>query len=391
MIQSKILVPKKLKTLTQGVLQAWDMLVWAFRIDRWHPEPTVLVKDILRYVEPGEERQRILRQFHYDDVKRILIGRLLLRRCAMEGVARCGLGDVQWTTPCLQRTRLGRPFLKSPNVAKPFDMNLSHHGNWVVLAATWQVDCVGVDVVCIDDIPGFPTVTHPEDQRSQQAWLTLRKSQQSCLSALPARTAASAHSPLSNAESQKVREAAIDSFLESMRPAFSLKEWTRMFTESPQSKDASLEKKLESLHVAWALKESFLKASGSGLSSHRFSAMEFRCCDGSAPTATTIKMCDCTYRIVGQAPARWYSIDGDAAAEEATLWADWAFCLFPLDETHTAALAFGRAATDNNVNDRSVLDLVQTLPISASNPGGFSYQVWSFEALVASAEFFPAQ
>lgn len=33
-----------------------------------------------------------------------------------------------------------------------YDFNISHHGNWVVLAATDRADLhVGIDIVCLDD------------------------------------------------------------------------------------------------------------------------------------------------------------------------------------------------------------------------------------------------
>eukprot|EP00913_Durusdinium_trenchii_P032673 g30582.t1 len=91
---------------------------------------------------PFEEQQAVMQYRTLPDRKRTLVGRLLsLRACAQ------ALGDPTYDHIQIGRTKGKKPFLHSPlpGSLPNFNFNISHDGNWVVLAS----DClylVGVDV-----------------------------------------------------------------------------------------------------------------------------------------------------------------------------------------------------------------------------------------------------
>ena len=113
---------------------------WAFNAGQWSPTETEWCRAI-QMIQP-EEKQRI-EQFRYQtDMKSSLAGRLLLRSFA---VSVLGVDN-----HCVEFTRSdrGKPVLKTGDGG--WDYNVSHAGDWVVLAAG-QVDMIGVDVMKTSD------------------------------------------------------------------------------------------------------------------------------------------------------------------------------------------------------------------------------------------------
>eukprot|EP00928_Gymnodinium_smaydae_P047268 TRINITY_DN31536_c0_g1_i1.p1 TRINITY_DN31536_c0_g1~~TRINITY_DN31536_c0_g1_i1.p1 ORF type:complete len:502 (-),score=142.53 TRINITY_DN31536_c0_g1_i1:44-1516(-) len=124
-------------------------LRWAVSVSDWEPkgdqhgEEFQFLLHLIR--EPGE-REQVLKFVRFVDQKRALLSRLLCRRaCAAV------LGLDSFETLEIKRTMGRKPFLAAPRPAleKPelanFNFNVSHEGDWVVLASEPLCVC-GVDV-----------------------------------------------------------------------------------------------------------------------------------------------------------------------------------------------------------------------------------------------------
>ncbi|KAJ1485130.1 4'-phosphopantetheinyl transferase superfamily [Baffinella frigidus] len=110
--------------------------------------PTGRQWDLLMSLPSSEERERIKRFRFAKDAKLALVGRLLLLHAC------CTALGVEWGTAEIGRTKEGKPYLIRAAGAggqeckgKPWlNLNLSHHGNWVVLAVE-EEELVGADVM----------------------------------------------------------------------------------------------------------------------------------------------------------------------------------------------------------------------------------------------------
>eukprot|EP00727_Mastigamoeba_balamuthi_P004352 m51a1_g13915 putative l-aminoadipate-semialdehyde dehydrogenase-phosphopantetheinyl transferase (134) ;mRNA; r:795743-796315 len=125
---------------------------WAATVAGWEPDEA-LWQELLRLVEP-EERDRIQRFRRPQpgggwatgrcnlDAKRALVGRLLMRKLVHD-VLGMPYGSFR-----LQRTDKGKPFLpvKLTGELEDFNFNLTHDGDWVLLASEPH-HLVGVDVM----------------------------------------------------------------------------------------------------------------------------------------------------------------------------------------------------------------------------------------------------
>ncbi|CAE8630556.1 unnamed protein product [Polarella glacialis] len=121
---------------------------WAVNSSTWQPAHGAggaEFRFLLALVPETEERAAVERFVFFEDQKRALLSRLLCRRaCA----AVLGLRSFQALEIC--RTKGRKPFLKSPRpLLLPdlanFNFNVSHEGDWVVLASEPLCVC-GVDV-----------------------------------------------------------------------------------------------------------------------------------------------------------------------------------------------------------------------------------------------------
>uniref|UniRef100_A0A3Q4B9L6 L-aminoadipate-semialdehyde dehydrogenase-phosphopantetheinyl transferase n=1 Tax=Mola mola TaxID=94237 RepID=A0A3Q4B9L6_MOLML len=175
---------------------------WAFRCGSWTPsrsEWLFAARCIQR-----EEKDRIGQFVFAKDAKSAMAGRLLLRRFVCERMG------VPWSEIRLERSPRGKPYLavSSDSVPEPpaWSFNLSHHGDYAVLAAEQGLQ-VGVDVMKTT-MPG----------------------------------------------SSSVQE-----FFRIMSRQFTVHEWSTI--QSAGSED----QQLAAFYRHWALKESFIKAIGTGL------------------------------------------------------------------------------------------------------------------------------
>lgn len=114
---------------------------WAFDSSSWIPTKEHFISCLAR-IQP-EERSRVLSFAFKKDVKPSLVGRLMLRTASaiVTGQANKCIS--------LNRTNKGKPFIDSPTVSGKFDLNVSHHGRYCVLACEASTK-VGVDIVNVE-------------------------------------------------------------------------------------------------------------------------------------------------------------------------------------------------------------------------------------------------
>ncbi|XP_032365980.1 L-aminoadipate-semialdehyde dehydrogenase-phosphopantetheinyl transferase [Etheostoma spectabile] len=179
---------------------------WAFRCGSWTPSRSdwlLAARCIQR-----EEKDRIGQFAFTKDAKSAMAGRLLLRRFVCERMG------IPWSQIRLERSPRGKPYLAAPLKVRSdsgpeppvWSFNLSHHGDYAVLAAEQGVQ-VGVDIMKTT-MPG--SISVPE-------------------------------------------------FFRIMTRQFTAYEWSVI-------QSAGLEnQQLAAFYRHWALKESFIKAIGTGL------------------------------------------------------------------------------------------------------------------------------
>lgn len=186
-------------------------LRWAMRLSEWTladaPAVSAEFDFLLRFVREEGERRAVFKFERDDDRRRALLSRLLARAACAEALG-LDLDDVR-----VARTRGKKPYLASAAKrpwAPNFNFNISHEGDYVVLAAEPDALC-GVDV-CAADGPS-------------------RRAEQTSL----------------------LRE------LESLRDCFTDGEWARV-EGAPD--DAGRRRVFSAL---WSCKEAYVKARGDGL------------------------------------------------------------------------------------------------------------------------------
>ncbi|XP_018537131.1 L-aminoadipate-semialdehyde dehydrogenase-phosphopantetheinyl transferase [Lates calcarifer] len=126
---------------------------WAFRCGSWTPSRCdwlFAARCIQR-----EEKDRIGQFVFAKDAKSAMAGRLLLRRFV------CEMMGVPWSEIRLERSPRGKPYLAAPlkvssHSGLPWSFNLSHQGDYAVLAAEQRVQ-VGVDIMK-NTMPGSTSV-----------------------------------------------------------------------------------------------------------------------------------------------------------------------------------------------------------------------------------------
>ncbi|XP_054829036.1 L-aminoadipate-semialdehyde dehydrogenase-phosphopantetheinyl transferase isoform X3 [Eublepharis macularius] len=119
---------------------AMESVRWAFAYSSWGPcrEDWLLA---MRLVQP-EEKERIGQFVFARDAKAAMAGRLLMRKLIVEKL------NIPWNVIVLERTSKGKPVLANDlrGIHSPFNFNISHQGNFAVLAAEPNRQ-VGIDVM----------------------------------------------------------------------------------------------------------------------------------------------------------------------------------------------------------------------------------------------------
>merc|ERR1711874_938751 len=92
-----------------------------------------------------EEKERIGKFVFKKDAKSSMAGRLMLRKLASDKLG------LSWVSAEFSRTEKGRPFLRNKLTGElcNVDFNISHQGDWVVLAAELDAK-VGIDIMKLE-------------------------------------------------------------------------------------------------------------------------------------------------------------------------------------------------------------------------------------------------
>jgi len=124
---------------------------WAFNCSKWHPTKEEFGRAFAAIQQ--DERDRINRFVYQEDAKRALVGRLLIRKCILEELEERERLDHQSITikNCdllLRRSAKGRPIISPPldSYLANFDFNVSHHGDFAVLAAIYEDTDSDIDI-----------------------------------------------------------------------------------------------------------------------------------------------------------------------------------------------------------------------------------------------------
>jgi len=120
---------------------------WAVNIDDWKPEGDADGAEfqfLLNLIKEDDDRVKVMKFKFYDDKKRALLSRLLIRQASATSLNVTSFADVT-----VSRTKGRKPFLESPLVdekeAPNWNVNVSHEGSWVV-AASEPLCLTGIDV-----------------------------------------------------------------------------------------------------------------------------------------------------------------------------------------------------------------------------------------------------
>lgn len=122
-------------------------LRWAVNIEEWRPEGEASGQEfqfLLSLIQEDDDRERVMKYRTLQDRKRALLSRLMCRRASAAVLGLDSFAEIE-----IGRTKGKKPFLKRPRPADAalsnFNFNISHEGDWVVLASEPVCVC-GVDV-----------------------------------------------------------------------------------------------------------------------------------------------------------------------------------------------------------------------------------------------------
>jgi len=205
---------------------------WAFNFGAWEPLEAEWCKAIQSVQR--EEKERIQKFRYRADAKASLAGRIMLRKFLSS------VSEVKMKDLILTRTSRGKPVLESSHC--DWDYNVSHSGDWTVLAAS-KDGKVGVDVM------------KTKDGRIDR----------------------------------------LEEFFRLMQRQFTAAEWANILAGDSESAQ------LFTFYRHWALKESYVKAVGSGLGIN-LQTLEFQ--PIGTPCEGTV-ICDTTIKIDGARDDRW--------------------------------------------------------------------------------------
>lgn len=153
-------------------------LRWAVNIQDWQPAGDAEGEEfqfLLTLIREAADRERVLKFRTLDDKKRALLSRLLCRRACTAVLGLDSFTDLE-----IARTKGKKPFLKRPRPASSdlanFNFNVSHEGDWVVLASEPLCVC-GVDVAAPPSSRARPLDMSKEElpQLTKEEWAAVRR------------------------------------------------------------------------------------------------------------------------------------------------------------------------------------------------------------------------
>lgn len=241
---------------------------WAFNCRQWEP-----LKEEIRLalaVVQSEEKNRILRFVFKEDAKRALVGRLLIRKCVISELQACQ--RVKSASPLqehllqeqqqqrtlvnsdfsLGRTAKGRPELILPAenrhllASRNFDFNVSHSGDYAVLAAVSDDDPV------VEDHDG-------ESERNDPLRIGKDPSSNGNSTVVDNPSSSSSSIGIDVMKIEAARSKSLSDFFRLMRRQLTPPEW-RHVEEAEEE-----EEKMKRFYRFWCLKESYVKALGIGI------------------------------------------------------------------------------------------------------------------------------
>eukprot|EP00096_Caligus_rogercresseyi_P009203 TRINITY_DN3084_c0_g1_i2.p1 TRINITY_DN3084_c0_g1~~TRINITY_DN3084_c0_g1_i2.p1 ORF type:complete len:319 (+),score=47.69 TRINITY_DN3084_c0_g1_i2:936-1892(+) len=206
---------------------------WAFDLHSLWPSPcrSTWTRGMAALAGEEEFERSRIRKFHYQsDAKAALVGRLLLRKFAVEVASLSGEG-------VFCRSSRGRPLLRgSKTSSMSWDFNVSHQGKFVVLAAESRKK--GPTKECLDELQGISSdPSSLFENRNVLVGVDVMRFR----------------------SGQSLPHEDQDQFFHLMRRQFSESEWAAI-----KSSDDPLSRS-ETFYRHWCLKESFVKALGVGI------------------------------------------------------------------------------------------------------------------------------
>ncbi|XP_022945093.1 L-aminoadipate-semialdehyde dehydrogenase-phosphopantetheinyl transferase-like isoform X1 [Cucurbita moschata] len=186
---------------------------WVVDISEWNPSPPEFSSAL--NLLPRHEHSSILRFFKMEDRKRALVSRLL------QYVLVHNILKIPYDEIIIKRTLEGKPYLECDKVGSEFpnfNFNVSHHGDYVVIASE-PLCLVGLDVVSY-------TIPQNEDTIA---------------------------------------------FVKNFSSYFSSLEWKNIMNASSSSSSSVLVE----FYRYWSLKEAYVKAIGSGMMAYGLEQVEF--------------------------------------------------------------------------------------------------------------------
>ena len=111
---------------------------WAFNALAWKPNKQQLISALSSISK--EENERVQKFVFKEDYKLCLVGRLLIRKCVHN------ILGIPWKKIKLTRSDKGKPELANNIQGRNFFFNISHQGDYTILAASTSVN-IGVDIM----------------------------------------------------------------------------------------------------------------------------------------------------------------------------------------------------------------------------------------------------
>jgi len=323
---------------------ATGRLRWAVNIHEWNPlgeTGGAEFKFLLNLIKEQTDRDQVLKYVRADDRKRSLISRLLVRQASALVLGLESFDDIE-----IDRTKGQKPFLKRPRPSPDqchlanFNFNVSHEGDWVILASEPLCVC-GVDVSAPQQVRPGGAAGNQDIFRDLQDQLT------------------SSEWDFVHAEGRKGVTAAANDV--DSRDGLTCQSSSAVRRPMASEGDYAY----EAFQRHWSCKEAFVKARGDGLE-FPFNRIEF----SMTPVADHDKLVDSH----SYAPGFSAWVDGDDLSSR------WRFFQHRLGPDHWVGLARGPTSDAIDVNGEFKRSLVRPTE-------QFSLAEWKNELQVGDPPF----